>query len=77
QPNGRRVMICHIKGWKFPPPGSHNPESDTDYVEAPYVFPIVGGRKVENLRSNIAALSLDLIEDDMDEVESAVPIKLG
>ena len=45
--------------------------------KAPYVFPIVGGRKVEHLRSNIAALSLELFEDDIAEIESAYSFDVG
>ncbi|PON22573.1 aldo/keto reductase [Trichoderma gamsii] len=45
--------------------------------KAPYVFPIVGGRKVEQLRENIAALSLKLTEEDIAEIEAAVPFALG
>jgi aryl-alcohol dehydrogenase-like predicted oxidoreductase len=34
-------------------------------AKAPYVFPIVGGRKVERLKGNIEALSLRLSEEDI------------
>lgn len=43
----------------------------------PYVFPIVGGRKIEHLKGNIEALSLELTDEDMAEIESAVPFDLG
>ncbi|KAL7906304.1 Norsolorinic acid reductase [Trichoderma velutinum] len=45
--------------------------------KAPYVFPIVGGRKVEQLKENIAALTLKLTEEDIEEIEAAVPFELG
>ncbi|KAG0646118.1 Norsolorinic acid reductase A, partial [Hyphodiscus hymeniophilus] len=45
--------------------------------KAPYVFPIVGGRTVDHLRGNIEALSLRLSEDDIKEIESAVPFDVG
>ncbi|KAI1815797.1 aldo/keto reductase [Poronia punctata] len=45
--------------------------------KTPYVFPIIGGRTVEHLKANIAALSLRLSEDDIKEIESAVPFDLG
>ncbi|KAL6822875.1 Norsolorinic acid reductase [Trichoderma sp. SZMC 28015] len=45
--------------------------------KAPYVFPIVGGRKVEQLKENIAALTLKLTEEDIAEIEAAVPFELG
>lgn len=45
--------------------------------KAPYVFPIVGGRKVDHLRHNIEALSLELSQDDIHEIEEAIPFDLG
>ncbi|KAI0403731.1 norsolorinic acid reductase [Xylaria palmicola] len=45
--------------------------------KTPYVFPIVGGRTVEHLRANIAALTLSLSEEDMREIEAAAPFDLG
>lgn len=38
-------------------------------AKAPYVFPIVGGRKVEHLKGNIGALSVRLSGEDIDEIE--------
>ncbi|KAI1321710.1 aldo/keto reductase [Xylariaceae sp. FL0255] len=45
--------------------------------KAPYVFPIVGGRSVDHLKANIEALNLTLTEEDIKEIESAVPFELG
>jgi len=45
--------------------------------KAPYVFPIVGGRKVEHLKGNIEALGLELSKEDMEEIEDAVPFDVG
>ncbi|KAI8628300.1 aldo/keto reductase [Xylariaceae sp. FL1651] len=45
--------------------------------KTPYVFPIVGGRTVDHLKANIEALNLSLSEEDMKEIESAVPFDLG
>ncbi len=45
--------------------------------KTPYVFPICGGRKVEHLKGNIEALSVQLTQEDMDEIDSAVPFDLG
>jgi aryl-alcohol dehydrogenase-like predicted oxidoreductase len=45
--------------------------------KTPYVFPIVGGRKIEHLKGNIEALSLVLSEEDMKEIEGAAPFDLG
>ncbi|RMZ44707.1 norsolorinic acid reductase [Aspergillus flavus] len=39
--------------------------------KAPYVFPVVGGRKVEHLRGNIAALDLSLSVEEMAQIEAA------
>lgn len=39
--------------------------------KTPYVFPIVGGRKVEHLKGNIDALSVDLTEEDVAKIDAA------
>lgn len=46
-------------------------------LKAPYVFPIVGGRKVEHLKSNIEALAIDLTDEEKEAIESAVPFHPG
>lgn len=43
----------------------------------PYVFPIVGGRKVEHLKANIAALKIELTDEEMKEIESAIEFDPG
>ena len=45
--------------------------------KAPYVFPIVGGRKLEHLQGNIEALGLELSEEEMKEIDDAVPFDPG
>ncbi|PHH66763.1 hypothetical protein CDD81_5895 [Ophiocordyceps australis] len=45
--------------------------------KTPYVFPLVGGRKLEHLKSNIEALTVQLDDKDIKEIESAVPFDLG
>lgn len=45
--------------------------------KTPYVFPIVGGRTIDHLKQNIEALTLELSEEDIDEIESAVPFDIG
>lgn len=45
--------------------------------KSPYVFPIVGGRKIEHLKGNIEALSIELSKEDIEEIESAVPFDVG
>ena len=39
--------------------------------KAPYVFPIVGGRKVEHIRSNIEALKINLTEEEISHIDNA------
>jgi aryl-alcohol dehydrogenase-like predicted oxidoreductase len=45
--------------------------------KAPYVFPIVGGRKLEHLKANIEALALELTAEDISMIEGAAPFNLG
>lgn len=43
----------------------------------PYVFPIVGGRKVEHLKGNIEGLTVSLTAEDFAEVENAYQFDPG
>jgi len=45
--------------------------------KAPYVFPIVGGRKIEHLKGNIEALTLELSDEDIKEIEGAREFDIG
>jgi aryl-alcohol dehydrogenase-like predicted oxidoreductase len=45
--------------------------------KAPYVFPIVGGRKVEQLLGNIEALSISLTREQIAFLESTVDFDIG
>ncbi|KZV59048.1 Aldo/keto reductase, partial [Peniophora sp. CONT] len=45
--------------------------------KTPYVFPIVGGRKVEQLNANIEALEIALTKEHIKAIESVVPFDLG
>lgn len=45
--------------------------------KAPYVFPLVGGRKVEHLEDNIKALSISLTDKQVEFLESQVPFDPG
>ena len=45
--------------------------------KSPYVFPIVGGRKIEHLKSNIEALSIELSDEEVDEIDKAAPFEHG
>jgi aryl-alcohol dehydrogenase-like predicted oxidoreductase len=45
--------------------------------KTPYVFPIIGGRTIDHLKANIEALNLSLSEEDIKEIEGAVPFDIG
>ncbi|WYZ45338.1 hypothetical protein EsH8_VIII_000654 [Colletotrichum jinshuiense] len=45
--------------------------------KTPYVFPIVGGRTVDHLKQNVEALALNLSDEDIQEIEGAVPFDMG
>ena len=45
--------------------------------KTPYVFPIVGGRKVEHLMANIEALEITLSIDQIKYLENVVPFEPG
>lgn len=49
------------------------------YVMAkyPYVYPIIGGRKVEHLEANIGALDISLTPEQVKEIDSALPFDYG
>ncbi|CAI6100751.1 unnamed protein product [Clonostachys chloroleuca] len=46
-------------------------------AKAPYVFPIVGGRKIEHLHDNIRALSIKLTAEQIQRLESVKPFEIG
>jgi len=46
-------------------------------AKAPYVFPIVGGRKVEHLHANIEALKIKLSDKQIKDLESVVAYQPG
>jgi aryl-alcohol dehydrogenase-like predicted oxidoreductase len=43
----------------------------------PYVFPVIGGRKVEQLKENIAALDISLTAEQVQRIENASPLNPG
>ncbi|KAL8886623.1 MAG: hypothetical protein Q9215_005711 [Flavoplaca cf. flavocitrina] len=45
--------------------------------KSPYVYPIVGGRKLEHLKGNIEALGIDLTDEEVDEIDAALPFDVG
>ncbi|KAL4796690.1 NADP-dependent oxidoreductase domain-containing protein [Aspergillus venezuelensis] len=45
--------------------------------KTPYVFPIIGQRKVEHLKANIEALGIQLSQDDLAEIDAASDFDVG
>ncbi|KAL2820138.1 NADP-dependent oxidoreductase domain-containing protein [Aspergillus cavernicola] len=45
--------------------------------KAPYVFPLVGARKLDHIQGSIAALEVSLTEDEVKEIDSAYPFDHG
>ena len=45
--------------------------------KAPYVFPIIGGRKVEHMEANLEALEIALTPEHIKYLESIVPFDPG
>ena len=45
--------------------------------KVPYVFPLVGVRKIEHLKGNIEALGVTLTDDDVQEIEGATDFDVG
>ncbi|GBE89951.1 Aldo/keto reductase [Sparassis latifolia] len=45
--------------------------------KTPYVFPIIGGRKVEHLMANIEALSISLTPEQITRLENVLPFDQG
>lgn len=46
-------------------------------LQYPYVYPIVGGRKIEHLKGNIEALGIELSEQEIEDIDSAVDFEVG
>jgi aryl-alcohol dehydrogenase-like predicted oxidoreductase len=45
--------------------------------KAPFVIPIIGGRKVEQLQANLDALKISLSDEQMKYLESIFPFDVG
>jgi len=45
--------------------------------KTPYVFPIIGGRKVEHLMANVEALDISLSDEQIKFLEAVEPFDLG
>lgn len=45
--------------------------------KTPYVFPIIGGRKVEHLEANMKALDIVLSEEQIKYLEGVLPFDVG
>lgn len=46
-------------------------------AKQPYIFPIVGVRKIEHLQDNIEALKVRLSKEELKEIEAAYDFKVG
>lgn len=45
--------------------------------KTPYVFPIIGARKVEHMMANLEALDIALTDEHIKYLESILPFNLG
>jgi aryl-alcohol dehydrogenase-like predicted oxidoreductase len=45
--------------------------------KAPYVFPIIGGRKLEHLLGNLKGFQISLSDEEMHQIDSAYPFRHG
>ena len=45
--------------------------------KAPYVFPIIGGRKIEHLYQNLEALEISLTPEQIKTLDDIVPFNKG
>lgn len=45
--------------------------------KVPYVFPVLGGRKVEHLMENVEALEISLTPEHITFLESVLPFDVG
>ena len=45
--------------------------------KAPYVFPIIGGRKIEHLYQNLEALEISLSPEQIQTLDNIVPFDKG
>jgi aryl-alcohol dehydrogenase-like predicted oxidoreductase len=43
--------------------------------KVPYVFPIIGGRKIEHLKANIEALSISLTTEQINYIDGILPFR--
>lgn len=47
------------------------------FAKYPYVFPVIGGRKVEHLESNLGALDISLTPEQVKSIDAALPFEYG
>jgi aryl-alcohol dehydrogenase-like predicted oxidoreductase len=45
--------------------------------KTPYVFPIIGGRKVEHMLANVEALSISLTPKQISFIDNVIPFDPG
>ncbi|PCG93082.1 Aldo/keto reductase [Penicillium occitanis (nom. inval.)] len=46
-------------------------------LKQPWVFPVIGSRKIEHLKANIDALGISLTSEEIKKIENALPFDLG
>ncbi|KAK8212037.1 aryl-alcohol dehydrogenase-like protein [Phyllosticta capitalensis] len=80
-PSEEQLAISRVleKIAKTKAPGTHLTGVALAYVmhKSPYVFPIVGIRKKEHLEGNIAALRIELTQEEMNEIDDATSFTCG
>ncbi|KAK6859836.1 sterigmatocystin biosynthesis dehydrogenase stcV [Apiospora arundinis] len=76
---GREVSVSKVLDTVAKRHGVHLTAVALSYAmqKTPYLFPIVGGRKVEQLKANVEALSLELSPEDIAEIEKGYAFDLG
>ena len=45
--------------------------------KTPYVFPLIGGRKVEHLHANIEAIKISLSSEHVQQIEAVTSFDVG
>lgn len=71
------TILSSISAKREPPVHPTNVALAYIMSKAPYVFPVLGGRKIEHMRSNIEALGLKLKEEEIVEIDEAYGFKMG
>jgi len=46
-------------------------------MKGPYIIPVVVGRKIQHLKASIEALGLQLTDQEIEDIEAAIPFDFG